>query len=314
VFAKVAPRPLSDSLMVLVYELMPNYTDFTEGKKLGLQGLNFAFLGGPGDYHAGSDTPANLDQRSLQDIGAQSLAAVRAIAHGPLPQPAPDLVYSDVLSLGIVAYPGWMGWAVVLVSAVLLGIAATGVGLRRRDVVQGIVLSLLLLLMTGGVFYAAAAVLAASGIRTSTNLASIETAGFVAAMGLLFGWAKLARRGLFGPSPDPAGVWAGMLLTGVALAAAVQVFVPAGGPVIAWPVVVACLSAAFSRLGSGERWSVLVVAVPAVPALGFVTVLSHLTLLSLLTPLGLSPWPWMAALLLLPLLAGRARLGPAVVT
>jgi hypothetical protein len=303
-FARSAQRPLSDSLMVLVYELMPNYTDFTEGKKAGLQGLNFAFLGGAGDYHAASDTPANLDQRSLQDIGAQSLAAVRAAANEPLPQPADDLVYSDVLGLGVLAYPAWVGWMIVAASAGLLGVGAVGSGLRGRDMAAGLGLSLLLLLASGALFYAAGAILAGLKIRTSTNLQSIEVVGFVVAIGLLAGWAALGRRGLFGGPPDPVGVWAGMLATGIVLAIAVQVMAPAAGPVIAWPVATACAMAALTQLGSRGPWSLIAVAILAVPVLGFVTTVVHLTLLSLLTPLGLAPWPWMAALLLAPLLAG----------
>ncbi|HET9160443.1 MAG TPA: M20/M25/M40 family metallo-hydrolase, partial [Caulobacteraceae bacterium] len=68
-FARTAVRPVSNSLMVMVYDLLPNFTDFTQGKTRGLAGVNFAFLGGVADYHQSTDTTANFDQRSLQDIG-----------------------------------------------------------------------------------------------------------------------------------------------------------------------------------------------------------------------------------------------------
>jgi hypothetical protein len=304
-FASTAERPLSNSLMVLVYELMPNYTDFTQAKKAGLQGLNFAFLGGADDYHAASDTPANLDQHSLQDIGAQALAAVRAAVDGPLPKPGADLVYSDVLGLGILAYPAWVGWVIVAASLALLAVGAVNAARMERlkvwDVAYGAGFSVLLLLASGAISYGGGALMGALDIRLSPHLATIEATGFALAILLILGWAALARRGVGGRRPDPTGLWAGVLLTGVMLAIAVQVLAPPVSPVIAWPVAVACAAAALTRLGSNGRW---LAALMAIPALGFITALSHLALLSLLTPLGLAPWPWMAGLLLLPLAAG----------
>jgi hypothetical protein len=190
------------------------------------------------------------------------------------------------------------------VSLALVGVGAVGSGVRARDVAQGVGLCLLLLLASGAVFYAGGAMLALLKVRTSTHQIPIEAVGFGVAFALLAGWAALARRGLFGHPPDPVGAWAGMLVTGEAVAVAVQVLAPAAGPVIAWPLAMACVIAALTRLGSGGRWSLVLAAALAVPTLGFVTVLAHLTLLSLLTPLALTPWPWIAALLLFPLMAG----------
>ena len=57
-FADSAPRigggVTSNALAVFVYRQMPNGTDFTIPARRGVQGLNFAFIGRPEQYHAAS--------------------------------------------------------------------------------------------------------------------------------------------------------------------------------------------------------------------------------------------------------------------
>ena len=56
---------------------MPNDTDFSVFKKLGVVGLNFAFVGNWEDYHTTHDNPATLDRGSLQHHGATAVALAR---------------------------------------------------------------------------------------------------------------------------------------------------------------------------------------------------------------------------------------------
>jgi hypothetical protein len=123
-FAKAVPNATSNSLAVFLYAHMPNGTDFTLPKDRGLPGLNFAFIGLPFDYHAASSTPAHLEPGALQHMGQQLLAATRDLS-GPEPLPArtPDAVYSDVLGLGVIAYPAWDGWIVLAAAAGLIAVA-----------------------------------------------------------------------------------------------------------------------------------------------------------------------------------------------
>ena len=79
-FARNAVRPSSNSLAVFVYEHMPNGTDFTHAREAGIQGLNFAFIGRPAQYHSPGSTPDALDRGSLQHMGDQVLAVSRAVA------------------------------------------------------------------------------------------------------------------------------------------------------------------------------------------------------------------------------------------
>ncbi|WP_204310286.1 hypothetical protein, partial [Enterobacter cloacae] len=71
----------------------PNDTDFCVSKGQGLPGLNYAFIGRPGQYHTPSATPDALEQGALQSLGEQGLAGARIAAFADaLPPPAPDPV------------------------------------------------------------------------------------------------------------------------------------------------------------------------------------------------------------------------------
>jgi hypothetical protein len=101
----------SNSLAVLIYELMPNGTDFTVPRKQGLPGINLAFIGRPAQYHSPTSTPEALDQGSVQHIGSQALEATDALLRAPaLPAAGESRVYADVLDHLIVAHAPATGW------------------------------------------------------------------------------------------------------------------------------------------------------------------------------------------------------------
>jgi hypothetical protein len=113
----------SNSLAVFVYEAMPNGTDFTIPKDRGVQGVNLAFIGRPEQYHAPVSTPEALDQGSVQHIGSQALETADALLRAPaLPAATANVVYADLFGRVIIGHPPVMGWA-------LLGLAFLGLGL-----------------------------------------------------------------------------------------------------------------------------------------------------------------------------------------
>ncbi|MEY3841508.1 MAG: hypothetical protein RLZZ542_618 [Pseudomonadota bacterium] len=113
----------SNSLAVFVYEAMPNGTDFTIPKDRGVQGVNLAFIGRPEQYHAAVSTPDALDQGSVQHIGSQALETADALLRAPaLPAATANVVYADLFGRVIIGHPPVMGWA-------LLGLAFLGLGL-----------------------------------------------------------------------------------------------------------------------------------------------------------------------------------------
>ena len=113
----------SNSLAVFVYEQMPNGSDFTIPRGRGVQGINLAFIGRPEQYHAASSTPDALDLGSVQHIGSQTLEMADALLRAPaLPASSANLVYADLFSRVIVGHPPLVGWG-------LLGLAFLGLGL-----------------------------------------------------------------------------------------------------------------------------------------------------------------------------------------
>lgn len=98
-YADADPHPVANSLSNDVYRLMRNDTDFTIFRRANRVGLNFAFGGGYTHYHTATDTPENLDPRSLYHHGQHVLALTRALGtlqdddfHSLLNHKQPDAV------------------------------------------------------------------------------------------------------------------------------------------------------------------------------------------------------------------------------
>jgi len=152
-YRRTAVTPESNALTVFVYQHLPNDTDFTVAKQHGKVGLNYAFIGRQFDYHSPSSTPQALDIGSLQHMGQQVLPTAEALAFGPLPARAPDVVYGNVLFGLTLAYPPWAGWLILAGCAALI---ATGAVLARRreafgwiDAARGIGAGLYLIALSG---------------------------------------------------------------------------------------------------------------------------------------------------------------------
>lgn len=156
--------PSSSSLSIFVYEFMPNGTDFTIPKKRGLNGLNFAFIGRPSQYHSPTSTPENLDAGAVQHIGSQALEATDALLRAEtLPVAGRNAAYGDYLGLFTIVHAPGFGWVLLALTAGLGAFAAWGArhatGLRAADVGRGM-LSGLWLLTTGFVLAQGVRVLA----------------------------------------------------------------------------------------------------------------------------------------------------------
>lgn len=122
-FAASVAQPTSTSLSVFIYNTLPNSTDYTVAKKLGVPGFNFAFIGRPGLYHSPLATPDAVDQGAVQDMGRQALDLTRGLLAAPvLPGKTADLTFFDAFGLFFVSYPAWAGWLILAVGA--LGYAA----------------------------------------------------------------------------------------------------------------------------------------------------------------------------------------------
>jgi hypothetical protein len=264
VFIDHVRRPSTTSLSIFIYEHLPNSTDFTPAKALGLPGFNFAFIGRPGLYHSPLATPANLDQGALQDLGAQALDLSRALAGLPvLPGKAPNLVFFDVLGLFVVAYPPALGWVAVGVAALLLVLAGWRVRAGAGDIGRGALASLLVLLLGGGLLFGFN-LLSGSGKGHNyyDRLAAIP---WLTVQATLLGVAAIAvaltlrRRGATGIA-SAIGTALPVWLLGVTL----QVLAPTAAFVAAWPAMVAALVAAALAFLPRPAGTVVAVAASAV--------------------------------------------------
>ncbi|HYW16235.1 MAG TPA: M20/M25/M40 family metallo-hydrolase [Allosphingosinicella sp.] len=120
-YARSVTGPAANSLTTDFSRLIPNQTDVAVFKERGWTTLNFAIIGNETRYHAPDDILANLDPRSLRHMGDSALQATADLAGGGAAPADGELIYADVLGLGLVTLPLWLGLA--LLGALLLGFA-----------------------------------------------------------------------------------------------------------------------------------------------------------------------------------------------
>ncbi len=118
-YFKAVSHPIASSFAYEVYKLMPNSTDFMVFKDAGLSGYNTAFLEDFVNYHSMTDSPENLDLRSLQHIGSYIMGVVAHFGNMEINDPkTSDLLYFNIIGDIIIYYP--QSFSIVLL--VLVGI------------------------------------------------------------------------------------------------------------------------------------------------------------------------------------------------
>jgi hypothetical protein len=120
-YARSVDRPAGNSLTTDFSRLIPNQTDVAVLKERGWTILNFAIIGNETRYHSPDDSLAALDARSLRHMGEQALQVTADLAGAGAAPAAGELLYGDVLGVGLVTLPLPLGLA--LLGALLLGFA-----------------------------------------------------------------------------------------------------------------------------------------------------------------------------------------------
>lgn len=118
-YARSVVRPAGNSLTTDFSRLIPNQTDVAVLKDRPWTILNFAIIGNETRYHSPDDTITALDPRSLRHMGEQALEVTADLAGDGAVPAAGELLYGDVLGIGLVTLPLWLGLA--LLGALLLG-------------------------------------------------------------------------------------------------------------------------------------------------------------------------------------------------
>ena len=144
--AEVDPSPVANSIFVDIYRRLPNDTDFTVFLDAGLQGLNFAAIGQPRNYHQPTDTPANLREGTVQHHGIRLQALTRRLGGADLTSvDGPDRSFVRLPGLGLLVLPRGLAWplTVAVIAGLLLAtFLATLRGARSRGIALGAFLSL----------------------------------------------------------------------------------------------------------------------------------------------------------------------------
>jgi Peptidase family M28 len=130
-YARTIDRPLTNSLYYMVYNLLPNDTDFTVFKAAQYQGFNFAFIDHTAFYHTPLDNVANVSAASIQEQGASALSTVMALANSTDLNPPPsESVFFDVFERALIVLPAKAASPIALVLLIVL-MLQTAILMRR---------------------------------------------------------------------------------------------------------------------------------------------------------------------------------------
>jgi hypothetical protein len=129
--ARGLPHPTASSFFFNLYELLPNDTDLSVLKRVGIAGINFGSIGHVAHYHTPLDDLRHVTPSTVQDHGDHILAMTRTMANTDLRQSTDeDAVFFDILSVAMLWWPqSWTRW--MALGALL--ILVLGAAIRVRD-------------------------------------------------------------------------------------------------------------------------------------------------------------------------------------
>jgi Peptidase family M28 len=157
-FKKAVKKPITNALAYEIYKLMPNGTDFTEFKGLGITGINSAFIDGWAYYHSPADTPENIDLKSLQHQGDHILGMLRHFGNMDLENTKKeDAIFFNPIGGALVIYNKSLDIPLILLT-VVLWLVCLFYGKKRnrvevKELLKGTGLMLLALVIAMGLLY-----------------------------------------------------------------------------------------------------------------------------------------------------------------
>jgi hypothetical protein len=257
-FARVVPDATGTSFLATIYRLLPNDTDLSELARMGVPGLNFAFVGRVLTYHTPSDNPAHLDAASLDHQGRAALALARSFGtSGPPARTSRDATFFNLPLVGMIVYPTSWGRPLAALAAVALLLAIIpGMARRRfrlREPATGIAGLLAVLVVT--VVMSLLVWLGVTRFHTTRPDGGYpEWSGlYLGALTLLAAGtttlgARVARRWA-----APTGMTVGVLPAWVAAAIAATMLLPGAGYVFAWPALLGAVAIGIDVAAPGRR-------------------------------------------------------------
>ena len=206
IFSRSVSRPVSTSLLVSIYELLPNGTDLTVFKDAGIQGLNFASVRDPWAYHTPFDAIRRVNLRTLQHHGDNVLGVVRGLSRQKIERRSDDAVYFDLFSLA--TFWGPAAFSVPVAIVLLLGSSGFAL-IRRKEIgyaffyMPGLIVAVTLL----GLLLTALGTLRSGDVRWIATPGPILVAIWLAGAGTALVFASHALR-----RASPAGLLASVAL------------------------------------------------------------------------------------------------------
>ncbi|MEV4504256.1 MFS transporter [Streptomyces klenkii] len=283
--------PVATSFSYEVYRLLSNDTDFSELRRAGMTGMNFAVVGDSARYHTPQDDPESVSLASLQDMGAAVLSATRHLAGADLGavKGRSGVTYFTLWGL-LVRYPG--GLVLPLGALTALTFAAALWSARRRGAVRLRTVATAAATLTLPLVGAAATGWAGWELLTLVRpdylgfmlgdpyRPGLQTAGLaVVAAALTWAWAAVLRRvrpsGASGPSRSPRSaleLGAGVTAVLVLLTLVTALLFPGTSYLFAWPALAGAAGLAVAvRLPERSPWRDACAALGAVPAAALLT-------------------------------------------
>lgn len=344
-YADRVDRPATNSLAVLIYDLMPNSTDYTMAKAKGIPGFNLAVLDRGWTYHSPLATPDAVDPASVQDMGDQALALTAALAFAPeLPAKTANASFADLMGRVTIVYPAAAGWALLIAAALLIGAAFHRERPALRMIGGGMILTAAIVLHASLLLATVNAVSGSGGGNYYDRLAALPRLEMIAALLIaatlaMIPFARSREPRLLMIAPAMALMWAGLLTGGavmivpiavLAMLAAwflpitpedrgwgslqillllglfVQIAQPTAGPLLHWPLLLAAI-AFFARAWLPARIALAVAALMAAIGVGHLLAQAHFIFLGIGAemPAVMAAILLIALPLLLPLLPGR---------
>jgi Peptidase family M28 len=293
--AEAAPDPVATSLAYDAYRNLPNNTDFSWLKAMGVAGMNFAFIGDLERYHSETDNYSNIDERSIQHDGSYALELTKHFGDLHLPAPkSANYIYFNFFWPGFVYYPASFVPVVSAVAAVFFLLMAY-IGIKRTTIklTKSAIALLLPLLPTmilgGGTFFLWKAVQNSYPESSHFLFGTFYGNGvflsalILVATALTSAYYILLRR--FFRSSEMA---VGSLFWWVILAAVSSYYLPHGAYVFQWPAIFSSLALLLFFLASKSDFRspimMLVLLVCAVPGIYLVTQIVYLIYMTALEP------------------------------
>lgn len=296
-YRQAATWPGASSLAVFVYSVLPNDTDLSEAMEGDWAGYNFAFIGRPGLYHSPLATADALDKGALMDMGWQVSELTQALLAAPkLPGRAPDVVFFDLYGLALVKYPASLGWLMLAIAGIALGVSAKREP-NLRALGQGAGRSAGLILLAAAAFYILNRVSGAgAGANYYDRLAAIPLLEVMALLAALACFLLMLGKGLVGIAAK-----VGAVLPLALLGLAMQALAPTAAYVVVVPVMLAALVLAANVVMPAAPARAIAVLLGA-SVLGYMFALGH----QLMQGVG----PDMPSVAALPLALGALALIP----